>query len=333
MSVDYELYYPYINTEVTSFYFGIIEEAICIRGDNVIKIEKLRRNKCNREKYIIVSSLFDAIRAKWCGYKECIFWMQGVVPEESYARHHSWIRKKILDFVEKITLASSDKLILVSHEMKKHLSHKHSCALPECFIMPCFNEELDEKHMLYPKEYISNSFVYVGGLSKWQCFDEIVRIYSFIERNVENTELVVFTKQTDEAKKIIKQYEIKNSRVSYAAVSELAEKIRGLKFGFVIREDIILNQVATPTKLSNYLANGIMPIYSGCLKNFSEEMDKCPYAIKLDSIYDEKEIMEKIIRNGLMENVDRQAVMQEYKRVFEIYYCKEKYINLLKEFI
>lgn len=51
----------------------------------------------------------------------------------------------------------------------------------------------------------------------------------------------------------------------------MTDTLRDVKFGFVLRDDIAVNNVATPTKLSSYLSAGVIPIYSSALKDFYEK--------------------------------------------------------------
>lgn len=48
----------------------------------------------------------------------------------------------------------------------------------------------------------------------------------------------------------------------------MKQEMKKAKFVFCIREDIAGNHVATPTKLSSYVCNGVFPVYSSCMKAF-----------------------------------------------------------------
>lgn len=48
----------------------------------------------------------------------------------------------------------------------------------------------------------------------------------------------------------------------------MSEALADVKFGFVLRNDVPVNRVATPTKLSSYLSAGVIPVFSKYLKDF-----------------------------------------------------------------
>lgn len=324
----YDIYNPYQNQEVTKFYVSIIEKAIVMSGKKSKYIEKIKRNK-QMDCGIVVISLWDVFKARICGYKECILWIQGACPEESFMRHTSKVRMFLLNIIEYWALKCSSKILLVSEEMKKHLEKKYHCRLSNVFIMPCFNELLKEENFKGKDKYVINDFLYVGGLSPWQRFEDIVRTYKIIEENVSNVRLIVYSRQKQEALDIIQKYGIKRYKVGYVEADQLSEEIKDVKFGFVIREDTIVNRVATPTKLSNYLSNGIIPIYSECLRDFHKYMGNQEYLICLQHLCNRQEIMEKIVHSVLLEKIDYNNVLKEYKKIFSEYYSEDFYVAKL----
>ena len=123
-----------------------------------------------------------------------------------------------------------------------------------------------------------------------------------------------------EAENILKKTGIKNYEIDFVPLETLAEKLKSMKYGFVIREDTIVNRVATPTKFSNYLANGIIPIYSSCLKSFADF---------------DKDNSLGVIFNGNIDNVIRhmqtelsaEEIYSKCKNAFNVYYNIERYIE------
>lgn len=333
MNNNYEIYNPYSNQEVTSFYVEMIEEAVRSKKCQINYVPKLSKKRENKKIVLIVVSMIDVLKGKAMGYKHIILWIQGIIPEESYMRNQSKLRFWALSKIEKIAIKKASRVIVVSNEMINHLQNKYKIKMNNVFVMPCFNENIDKSAFEEEDKYKNNTFVYIGGLSKWQRFDDIIRIYRFIEQNVPDTSLLVFTKQIEEARQIIMEHNVERYTVDYVKPDELSKRIKCAKFGFVIREDCAVNRVATPTKLSNYLANGIIPIYSECLTDFHSIMSSREYSISLHSLFEREELEQSIIKSAMMNNIDYKEVFKEYKKIFDSYYSRQLYVGQLIEFL
>ena len=67
--------------------------------------------------------------------------------------------------------------------------------IPNAFVMPCFNEEMDREQFLV-HDYNDNVFIYAGTLAAWQCFEQTVRLYKQIEETYGNiVRFLVLTQQ------------------------------------------------------------------------------------------------------------------------------------------
>ena len=64
----------------------------------------------------------------------------------------------------------------------------------------------------------------------------------------------------------------------------------------ITRKDIAINKVATPTKMSSYLANGIIPIFSDIIGDFNKVMGKLKYTVPVGQNYEGLEIFKCIIK-------------------------------------
>ena len=312
------------NGAVTNMYMSTIGQILKRLGyrlrDNPNSINK-------KNDYIVVDNCKLAMELWLKGYKNIIIWIQGVVPEERMMMKQARYKYYVHSFIENIMLRKSVFLFMVSKEMLNHYQNKYNIALSnKTYIMPCFNEnKVDPKAFDNKKKYTQNNFLYAGSLQEWQCFDETVSIYKQIEENIQNTKLVVYTDEIDKAKQILKKYQIKNYFVDHVAPSELGQKINEAKFGFVLRKDSIVNRVATPTKLSNYLSHGIIPIYSPCLKSFDRYNQGDGLAIPLDltQLNEGLKKIEEYINAG----VSTKDVQNWCKKVFNEYYNQQRYIE------
>ena len=315
------------NQVVTNMYLDTILKAMGKLGFDCRK--KISINEINKQTdYIIVDECKVAFKYYLKGYKNIVVWIQGIVPEEALLKGYSKYRYYAYSFIERIVLKKAKFVFMVSDSMLRHYVQKYQLNISyKTYIMPCFNENrIDKNSFNNPEKYVNNSFLYAGSLQEWQCFNETIEVYKKIEEKISNTELVVFTQDKVKAREIINSYHIKNYSVNYAPANELGEKIRNIKFGFVLRKDVEVNGVATPTKISNYISHGIIPIYSPCLKSF-DDYNKKNNSIALQ--IDLNRMDEGV--NRIVDFINEKAISNKEMRdwslqVFNSYYNQQKYI-------
>ena len=315
------------DSSVTGTYMGIVKQACSLAGDTntILNGEKPH----NKSDYIVCDTILTAFRYFMRGFKNQIVWMQGVVPEESYMRRHSKLRFSALSYMEKLVLKKSKLLLLVSEDMLKHYEEKYKLSLKDkSIIMPCFNETEIVDDAFAEDKYKKNTFLYVGGMAKWQCFEQIADLYSKIEAMDSNAMFYVYTFNKDIAEAVIKSLNIKNYKVDYAPKDELSEKIKSMKYGFVLREDCTVNNVATPTKFSNYLANGIIPIYSDSLRSFAHVDAEMKVGIVCNA--DDLNAGAKRILEHTKLPVNANEMKNKCRAIFAAYYNQDRYVEEIK---
>src|SRR5690606_13174606 len=126
---------------------------------------------------------------------------------------------------------------------------------------------------------IANSLCYIGGLSKWQNVDYILRFYNRLSQINDSYKLFIATFDHDKLKSLIKinvseKYHGSISLLSVSSAIEVEEFLSKMEFGFLIRDNIPLNNVASPIKLAEYLSCGVTPIISTSLTEFYNKLKK-----------------------------------------------------------
>ncbi len=322
----FTIYNPYSNQAVTSFYVDIITEALQSLGYETEKKNALTYDKDNFG--IVIVTAKDYKLAKKCGYRHILLWLQGLPPEESFMRNHSYLRKFILSIRDRNALKHSNLVFLVSEKMREFLENKYRISFKNKYmIMPCFNTELDKASFSVPEKYEKNVFTYTGSLASWQCFEQTARLYSQIEQALPDCRFDVYTSEKAEAEALLKKYGVKNYRIDFVTPSELTERLKCCKFGFVLREDDPVNNVATPTKFSTYLSNGVIPIFSSCIDGFYRATQDMKYVVALDSFTPDKVF--QFCKSPV--NVDE--LTAEYVKLFDTYYNRQLYVENISNFI
>lgn len=311
------------------FYMNVMEEAFMKNGELVNRINSLSSVK--RGDKVIVITVNDCAKViiKKRGVK-VYTWYQGVAPEEMSFNAKGI--NKILQFVkwsicDIISLWGSRANIYVSKAMANHYKHKYLFYKNNYTIMPCFNQNIELSAFLQEK-YNEPHFVYSGSVAKWQCFDETINIFAEIKKVLPNAKLSVLTNMIEQANNVIVKAGLSDVEVRNVSYQQLPEEMKKFKYGFLIRSKHKLNEVATPTKMNSYLGNGLIPIYSPVIKDFEENLGELKYIVKAADLNGLIEQILKIEKTRISAN----DIYSEYKRIFDSYYCRDKYVQNMIEF-
>lgn len=319
------------NGVVTDEYLNIIGDTLSTLGQKVVYTKCVNDVfKETKDTIIVVARTVDAYKLIIHGYKRIIMWFQGVEPEESFMAHHSKTRFAILSHMEKTILKKSIFCFFVSKAMMTHYENKYGFKLCQnnYYVMPCLNSKMHPEVFQGKNKYKRNIFAYIGSMAIWQKFEDTVIAYKKVQNlSLTNAELWVFTNEKDKAEDVLKKYGIEKYKIDYVDNKELPEALSEVKYGFIIREDNIVNRVATPTKISTYITCGLIPIYSKCLSDFHSIAQDMEYVVCYDNEFDDK-----ILQLDHMD-IDRFSVLKEYEDVYSRYYDIEGHKERIKRLL
>lgn len=260
--------------------------------------------------------------------KKVIMWFQGVLPEERYMIRKSLIRKFTLNLIEKFVFKKTFYRFLVSKALYNHFKEKYNSNIDyEYLLLPCFSEKnIIINNFTHSSKYKNQNFVYAGSLHKWQYFEYTLELYKEVEvRSGYKTKLFILTPELDNAKLLVENAKIVNYEIKYVKPEHLNSELANIKYGFIVRDDSIVNHVSTPTKLSAYISNGIIPIFTDSILDFSEVSSFTNYRICLDTI-DLLNNTEKILDHFILD-IENKAILEDFSKIYENYYNYDKYKN------
>lgn len=318
------IFYNRRNIEVTREYLNTIKSVLNMIGYSCEYVSTLRG--ITKDSLIVYAVGVDAVKYYFKGYRNIILWQQGATGAESYMRHSSKIRRCVLNYMDCFAMKKAKMIFYVSQYMQEYYEKlAHTSFEHKAYVMPCFNEVLD-KGIFEKKDYSKKVFTYVGSLDLWQCFNETVGIFAEIEKRIPDAFFKVLTFNTEKAEEIIKGKNIKNYSVACVPKEQVKSELENATYGFIIRHDIEVNRVATPTKISSYLSAGVLPIYSTCLTDFHAQAHGKTFAYALNPEEDIDGLIH-FINSGL----DKEIVQQEIEDLFNTYYSTENHIKNIAE--
>lgn len=318
--------------EATIYYVNIIKTSFQNAGFEVLVSEELKDVK--KYKNIFVMS------ARWCFLVKLfnfnarvVTWFQGLGGEETLMTRNSKRGKFLWSCVEGFSIKFSYLNIYVSECMHQYYSdrYKGSKGVNEnYFIMPCFNKDLNLNAFDLPGKYNNLSFVYAGGLDKWQCIETILEIYKKIEDKYSKASITLLTKQSEEASQLLKKFSIKNGAIKFVSLENLDNELSQYKYGFLIRENHIVNNVSTPTKMNSYLANGIIPVYTDVITDFKSNLNSNSFLmLKHQERVDDWVECFFEFNDFIDHNID--SFKSDVLDIFSHYYSREFYVKSLSE--
>jgi glycosyltransferase involved in cell wall biosynthesis len=234
----------------------------------------------------IFSTIFIGLFRKFFNF-EIIYWVQGVLPEESFLRNQSKIRYQVLSFLEKISLLLSDKHVFVSDAMVGHYLGKYGFINKPYTIISCSSDLEYQKTIIK----IQDSFCYVGGMSEWQRVDLMLDLFIKIKRKKKNAIFYIMTRDKSKLKAILnnKQINISANNIIVDSISnrkDMQDFLSKMEYGFLLRDDIAVNNVSSPIKFAEYLSCGVNVIMSEAVSSYVKLIydNKCGVIVKNNTI-------------------------------------------------
>ena len=255
----------------SAVYKAYIRLANSLSNDTPNVFEKYD-SSLKKADYIVCANIWQILKTcqHTLGSKtKIIFWVQGVVAEESYLKNGSKIKFNILKAIENICLKLSDAYIYVSPFMKDYYSKNKATNNKPYLIFPCIS---DLTYNSKPKT--PNSFCYLGGMAKWQNFPTIVKMMNEINTIKPNSIFKIATPEIDTCQTILNKAatpELKN-KIQICTLhtkKEVENFLSDCEYGFLIRDDILVNQVSSPIKLAEYLSCGVNVITTPAIRSYT----------------------------------------------------------------
>lgn len=187
----------------------------------------------------------------------------GVVPEEIllYSAKKKWMGY-ILNWLEYLVLKKTIMIICVTNRMKRHFEKKYPWFKGEYIVYSILPktilEEIDEDSIKKAKASSEITIIYSGGISPWQNID--LMLESIKKCKNKAIKYILLVSNAEYVKQKLKEHEIKDIEVLSVQPHELKKFYERADYAFILRDDNIVNRVANPTKIVEYLANGIIPI-------------------------------------------------------------------------
>lgn len=186
--------------------------------------------------------------------------VHGIIPEEIRLAGHGKLKQLIYSKLESITIKKASKLIVVTNAMKKHLLEKYNNLISaKILVYPILPNTIRIQNGFYEEDEERINFIYSGNMQSYQNIPLMIKsIKKMID--VPNVYFYILTGQKQEMIKLFRingLEERNNIFIKTVDPTELDQYYKKSHYGFILRDDIDVNNVACPTKIIEYLAYGI----------------------------------------------------------------------------
>ena len=197
--------------------------------------------------------------------------------------------KKFKD-IEEFAFPIINTLVSVNTNMIDFYKEKYTGIKTNFIHLPIFNSDI--KNFAKNNNKNKLTLIYSGGTQSWQKIDLLI---DTIKKIADKYEIIILSPEIEKFTKLLG--ELKQKVVLKSVLPEnLDIEYQKADLGFILRDDIIVNRVACPTKIIDYLEYGIIPII---LSPEIGDFNKMEYSY----IHYEKLIEGKIFDNNELEKM------------------------------
>ena len=198
------------------------------------------------------------------------------------------IKNYFNELSEKLVNTKSDGIFCVSSRLKDYYLNKYALNGEKFHVFPgaadselfYFSESLREKVRMdlnLGKDEIW--IVYSGRLEmKWEIPDKLFIFFEFLFKRDTRFRLMILTPDVKIASDLITKHKFENIvYLKEVALNEVNNYLNAADAGILLREDITMNHVASPTKFAEYVMSGLPVIISKGVCDFAGDVLKSGY--------------------------------------------------------
>lgn len=270
-----------------------------------------------------------------------VFDPRGLFGDEILYYNRFSLKGWLFKFLEKYFFKIADFNVFVSKYFSDYVIDNYKVDRDNTAIIPTFSlsgpvvsfSEDSKKFGDYPINFLNKKYIklcYSGSLEGWQCFDDIIRFFSYIEKENENA-IFVFCSKSIEAMKLKVFQSLPSEKCFFYSLepSELRYVIGRCDYGVIFREPHLINRVASPIKINDYLLSGVKIISTRGIGDSEDFVIKNDVGLVLDDLseFTFKKIASSITQTDESEKVrvidvvnrerDISVAVASYARLYE----------------
>lgn len=239
---------------------------------------------------------------------------------------------KYIEQLQKSSVCRSDVCLFVSHALKQLASSigeiRDHYIIPSTGLSQYFFYDKNIREKRRKELNVSGKFVvgYSGSIASWQRVDKVIEVFEMVRSINHNAVLVVFTKEIEEFKKQFNRYTDSEVVLRSLKNNELGEYIQCFDMGVLLRDKLILNKVASPTKFAEYLLCGVPSLVSAGIGDLEQIISEQNAGICIQDIDDQSGL-----QNGVKRFLNKKFDREEIAKYGKSDWCREAYLDVYKK--
>lgn len=335
MSQSFVIYsHPRDRNDATFKYLDIITDAFIASGYRNKGITNSLNSVAQGDIIVTINCAFGIRALLQRPGNRLVHWFQGIEPEERMFLHGGWKGRAqwmLWSWWEGLLMRRANLALFVSTEMQTHLERKHnSCR--RAFIMPCFNTEFDAGSFDYSGKYDAANLVYAGSMHPWQRVEAVIAIYRELKKLDSATRLTLLTREVEEARRLCAAQDVSSVDIRSVPASSISAELRQFSHGFILRNPMPINTVSTPTKLSSYMAAGVIPVLTTATPALTRIAADTRFKLCVEPAADPGQVA-KALYQLYVAGIDKDLVCSEFERVFSNHFNESKYAQQLADLV
>ena len=207
-----------------------------------------------------------------CDRRKLIVDLRGLVSEEIKHYSMSGIRGLAKNYriaevmaMERFIARHARKISVVSQAFRRYLCRRYSQVAAKTFVVPTvvatdvFAYDPELRAQIRRDLGIEDrlAFIYTGSLAGWQLPRETIRLFAAIRQRLPSAFLLFLTPHPKLAAPYLRQLARKDYYLAAVDYRRVAHYLNAADIGLLLRHNNLVNQVAAPTKFSEYLCCGL----------------------------------------------------------------------------
>jgi glycosyltransferase involved in cell wall biosynthesis len=242
---------------------------VTVERANFFLHRRLIRRRLEEARWIYVHSVLNGLRLfpelrTFRG--KIVTDFHGIAPEEMRLERRI-LFATLLQLVERSVVRNSSRLVVVTHSMARHLLAKYPRDVDAARLvtLPIFDylRPSEPLPLRPPLEGRGLRLIYAGGTQRWQNIDLMLKTLASLASVHPDLQARIYVPPAavPGLQRKVSSAGL-NPRVTVGSVSreELPREYSQADAGFVLRDDNVVNRVAMPTKLVEYMNYGVVPV-------------------------------------------------------------------------
>lgn len=186
--------------------------------------------------------------------------IHGCVPEENVYQNAPSFNISYFEKEEKRVFEHVKNFVCVSNQMVEFYKNKYPKTKDANYIVfPIFSLNTESVYAKSRQDDGVINIIYPGDCAKWQNADLMLSTISCLQSSPKY-KFSIFSKQIETFKELLKKHNCQHIRLETKSQQEIFDEYKNQHFGFILRDDIMVNRISCPTKLIEYMQNGVIPI-------------------------------------------------------------------------